>query len=233
MIGKSVVEIHEQTEGEHDKHRTKPANYAGALVQIALLDIVFSLDSVITAVGMADDLSVMIAAVVISIIVMMLFAERVSRFVKRHPTLKVLALSFLILIGVMLVAEGIGTHIEKGYIYFQDFIPDNEFDTRLFVIGNRCFGGLRYNRKNDFRASGSDSFHFAPELFDLDFVKLAFDISKKLQTQSLAFDFLQHNNEYRLVEISYCFPANGFNERYGYWDQNLKWHEESYDPTKI
>ena len=91
---------------------------AGYVAQIAILDIVFSLDSVITAVGMAEDLSVMVAAVVISVVVMMLFAERVSRFVKRHPTLKVLALSFLILIGVMLVAEAIGTEVNKGYIYF-------------------------------------------------------------------------------------------------------------------
>ena len=88
------------------------------LIQIAILDIVFSLDSVIIAIGMAEDLSVMITAVVIAIIVMMLFAERVSRFVKRHPTLKVLALSFLILIGVMLTSEAMGMSIKKGYIYF-------------------------------------------------------------------------------------------------------------------
>ena len=119
LIGKSVLEIHARFEGEEDEYTvTKTPGFVGVLVQIAILDIVFSLDSVITAVGMAEDLSVMIAAVVISVIVMMLFAERVSRFVKRHPTLKVLALSFLILIGVMLVAEAIGTEVNKGYIYF-------------------------------------------------------------------------------------------------------------------
>lgn len=87
-------------------------------MQIAILDIVFSLDSVVTDVGMAKDLSVMIAAVVIAVIVMMMFAERVSIFVKRHPTLTIFALSFLILIGVMLVAESIGTEVNKGYSYF-------------------------------------------------------------------------------------------------------------------
>jgi predicted tellurium resistance membrane protein TerC len=119
LIGKSVLEIHARFEGEEDQHTvTRTPGFVGVLVQIAILDIVFSLDSVITAVGMAEDLSVMIAAVVIAVIVMMLFAERVSRFVKRHPTLKVLALSFLILIGVMLVAEAVGTEVNKGYIYF-------------------------------------------------------------------------------------------------------------------
>ena len=119
---------------------------------------------------------------------------------------------------------------EKGYIYFQDFVPDNEFDTRLYVIGNRCFGGLRYNRKNDFRASGSGISTFDPELIDLECVKTAFQLSEKLHTQSLAFDFLQHNNEYRLVEISYCYPANELYDNPGYWDKNLKWHKEKIIP---
>jgi len=87
-------------------------------VQIMLLDIVFSLDSVITAVGMAQHIEIMIAAVVVSVGVMLLFARAVGEFVERHPTIKMLALSFLILIGVMLVAEGLGKHIEKGYAYF-------------------------------------------------------------------------------------------------------------------
>ena len=88
------------------------------LIQIAILDIVFSLDSVITAIGMVDELWVMIVAMVIAMLVMMAFAGRISAFVANHPTLKVLALAFLILIGVMLVAEGLGQHINKGYIYF-------------------------------------------------------------------------------------------------------------------
>ena len=119
LIGKSVLEIHARFEGEEDEHAiTKTPGFTGVLIQIAILDVVFSLDSVITAVGMADELYVMVAAVILAVIVMMLFAEKVSQFVKRHPTLKILALSFLILIGVMLVAEAIGTEVNKGYIYF-------------------------------------------------------------------------------------------------------------------
>ena len=91
---------------------------ASVIVQIMLLDMVFSLDSVITAVGMANDLTIMITAVVLSVGVMLVFAESVSRFIEDHPTMKMLALSFLILIGVMLMLEGLGKHVEKGYIYF-------------------------------------------------------------------------------------------------------------------
>ena len=119
LIAKTVHEIHNQIEG-HSEHAQGKAKltFGGALVQIAILDIVFSLDSVITAIGMAQDLWVMITAVIISVGVMMIFANRISEFISRHPSLKMLALSFLLLIGVMLVAEGIGTHVEKGYIYF-------------------------------------------------------------------------------------------------------------------
>jgi len=119
LIGKSVWEIHEKLEHDESEDDVKPAtSFTSALVQIALLDIIFSLDSVITAVGMAEDIRVMIAAVVISIGVMLVFANAISEFVSKNPTLTMLALSFLILIGVMLVAEGIGTHVNKGYIYF-------------------------------------------------------------------------------------------------------------------
>jgi predicted tellurium resistance membrane protein TerC len=120
LIGKATFEIHERLEGpEHgpDPGSAK-AGFAGIVVQIMLLDIVFSLDSVITAVGMAQQIWVMITAVVLSVAVMMLFAGAVGDFVERHPTIKVLALSFLILIGVMLVGEGLGQHIRKGYVYF-------------------------------------------------------------------------------------------------------------------
>jgi len=120
LIGKSVVEIHEKLEGE-DGHATAgraAVSFAGTITQILLLDIVFSLDSVITAVGMANRLGVMVAAVVIALGVMLAFAGVISDFVNRHPTLKMLALSFLILIGVMLVGEAFGQHIPKGYIYF-------------------------------------------------------------------------------------------------------------------
>jgi predicted tellurium resistance membrane protein TerC len=121
LIGKSVVEIHEKLEGA-DGHATsggKVASFNAAIVQILLLDIVFSLDSVITAVGMANQLWVMITAVIVALGVMLAFAGAISDFVNKHPTLKMLALSFLILIGVMLVGDSLGHHIPKGYIYFS------------------------------------------------------------------------------------------------------------------
>jgi predicted tellurium resistance membrane protein TerC len=119
LVGKSVHEIHAKLEDEGQHHEaTAKASLFAVLTQIALFDIIFSLDSVITAVGMAEQLWVMVVAIIIAVGVMMIFAGAVSRFVEQHPTLKMLALSFLILIGVMLIAEGIGTHIEKGYIYF-------------------------------------------------------------------------------------------------------------------
>jgi predicted tellurium resistance membrane protein TerC len=118
LIRSSVLEIHNKIEGSHEEHARKARGFWEVITQITILDIIFSLDSVITAVGMAESVWVMITAIVIAVGVMMIFAERVSAFVERHPTVKMLALSFLLLIGVMLVAEGIGTHIEKGYIYF-------------------------------------------------------------------------------------------------------------------
>jgi len=119
LIAKSTHEIHLKLEGDEESGATgRVVSLAGVIVQILLLDIVFSLDSVITAVGMADHVAVMIAAVVIAVAVMMLSARAVSRFVEQHPTVKMLALSFLILIGVSLIGEGWGQHIPKGYIYF-------------------------------------------------------------------------------------------------------------------
>ena len=120
LLAKATFEIHEKLEGEEGGAHAAPATatFAGVLVQILLLDVVFSLDSVITAVGMAKDVGVMIAAVVISIGVMLVSAGTVSDFVNRHPTVKMLALSFLLLIGMSLVAEGWELHIPKGYIYF-------------------------------------------------------------------------------------------------------------------
>lgn len=119
LLAKATMEIHERLEGEEGHRSAKVAPSFGAVIaQIMLLDIVFSLDSVITAVGMADDLWVMITAVVLSVGVMLVAAETISAFVNRHPTIKVLALSFLLLIGVSLVAESFDHHIPKGYIYF-------------------------------------------------------------------------------------------------------------------
>ena len=119
LLGKATYEIHENLEGEegHSSARVK-AGFASVLVQIVILDIVFSLDSVITAVGMVDQVSVMIAAVTVAIVVMLFSAEAVSGLVNRHPTLKILALSFLLLIGLSLLLEGFDQHVPKGYIYF-------------------------------------------------------------------------------------------------------------------
>jgi predicted tellurium resistance membrane protein TerC len=119
LLGTSTYEIHEKLEGEegHASAHVKPS-FTSVIIQILLLDIVFSLDSVITAVGMADRIGVMIAAVVVAVVFMMVFAGPISRFVERHPTVKMLALSFLLLIGVTLVAEGLDRHIPQGSIYF-------------------------------------------------------------------------------------------------------------------
>ena len=119
LMAKSTREIHERLEGQtgHASARTPPT-FGGVILQIVLLDIIFSLDSVITAVGMARDLSVMIAAVVIAVAVMMVSAGQIAAFVNRHPTVKMLALSFLLLIGLSLLADGFGQHISKGYVYF-------------------------------------------------------------------------------------------------------------------
>jgi predicted tellurium resistance membrane protein TerC len=119
LIAKSTHEIHDKLEGEegHSSGRVA-ASFVGIIVQILLLDIVFSLDSVITAVGMAEDLAVMVLAVILAVGVMLLSARTISDFVERHPTVKMLALSFLLLIGVSLIGEGLDQHIPKGYIYF-------------------------------------------------------------------------------------------------------------------
>ena len=118
LIGKATTEIHDKLEGEDgETGASGTATFAGVIAQIFLLDAVFSIDSVITAVGMADDVEVMIIAVTIAIFIMMASAGSIADFIDRHPTVKMLALSFLLLIGVMLTAEGLGQHIPKGYIY--------------------------------------------------------------------------------------------------------------------
>ncbi|WP_367874852.1 TerC family protein [Luteolibacter sp. Populi] len=119
LIWKSTKEIHHKLEGEEESHTAKAvASFGAVLVQIAMIDIIFSLDSVITAVGMAKDLTVMALAVIISVGVMMVSSGAISDFVSKHPSVKMLALSFLILIGTALMAEGLHFHIPKGYIYF-------------------------------------------------------------------------------------------------------------------
>ncbi len=119
LIYKSTHEIHEKLEGQPESQsERKPQSFTATIIQILILDLVFSLDSVITAVGMANHIEVMIAAVIIAVGVMMVSAARISDFVNQHPTVKILALSFLLLIGVSLLAEGFEQHIPKGYIYF-------------------------------------------------------------------------------------------------------------------
>jgi predicted tellurium resistance membrane protein TerC len=120
LLAKSTMEIHDKLEGDehHASEGKAGASFKGIVIQIMFLDIIFSLDSVITAVGMASQLAVMATAVVLAVGVMMFFAGAVSAFVERHPTIKVLALSFLLLIGVSLIADGLSFHIPKGYIYF-------------------------------------------------------------------------------------------------------------------
>ena len=120
LIWKSTTEIHQSLEGDEDSHATKAvkATFAAVILQIMVIDLVFSLDSIITAVGMVDDVRIMIAAVVGSVALMMLFAGPIGRFVSDHPTIKMLALAFLVVVGVVLVAEGFGQHVPKGYVYF-------------------------------------------------------------------------------------------------------------------
>ena len=119
LLAKATTEIHERLEGEegHSSARVR-SSFAGVITQIAVLDIVFSLDSVITAVGMAQEITIMVTAVILAVGVMMFSARPISTFVNRHPTVKVLALSFLLLIGISLIGEGLGMHMPKGYIYF-------------------------------------------------------------------------------------------------------------------
>ena len=118
LIFKSTVEIHNHLEGEKDIEKNIKVGFANVIFQIVLLDIIFSLDSVITAIGLVDEINIMIIAIVIAIIFMMIFINTISTFIEEHPTIKILALSFLLLIGIALIGDGLDMHIPKGYIYF-------------------------------------------------------------------------------------------------------------------
>jgi glutathione synthase/RimK-type ligase-like ATP-grasp enzyme len=121
--------------------------------------------------------------------------------------------------------------IEKGYVYFQDFIPNNTFDIRVIVIDNKAFAIKRLTRKNDFRASGSGMIVYRKEEIDERCVKIAFDVNEKIKSQSIAFDFVfdaEHNP--LILEISYGFVAEGYDPCEGYWDKDLTWHEGSFNP---
>ena len=120
LVAKSTHEIHDKLEGVEGEHSTKAfGSYGAVLAQIIALDVIFSLDSVITAVGMVNKVGLMVSAIVVAIVVMMFFAKAIGDFVHEHPTVKMLALAFLMMIGVMLIADGLGHHIPKGYIYFS------------------------------------------------------------------------------------------------------------------
>ncbi len=121
LMAKATSEIHESTEGGEDGDEglmKRSRSFPVVIAQIVIMDIIFSLDSVITAVGMAQHLPIMVAAIVVSVVIMFFFAKKIGNFIDAHPTFKILALSFLVLVGVLLVAEGLGRHIEKGYVYF-------------------------------------------------------------------------------------------------------------------
>lgn len=145
LIFKATWEIYDKVEAGHHERTAGAARaaFGWVIFQILLLDIVFSLDSVITAVGMANDLAIMVTAMVIAMLIMLVSAGTVSRFIDSHPSLKILALAFLLLIGVMLVAEGMGSHIEKGYIYFA-----MAFSLLVELVN------MRYHRKREAAAPG-------------------------------------------------------------------------------
>lgn len=122
LLIKSILEIHTKVEGEeHDKEVKKVSSFGFAIVQIVLLDLIFSFDSILTAVGLTEEIILMVIAVIVSIVIMMIFAKAVGDFVNKYPTIQILALSFLILIGFMLIMEGLEYHVPKGYIYFAVF----------------------------------------------------------------------------------------------------------------
>ncbi|SDS23121.1 TerC family protein [Gramella sp. MAR_2010_147] len=142
LLVKSTLEIHHKVEGQHEesqngKRTKKTISFSSAILQIVLLDLVFSFDSILTAVGLTDQIILMVIAVVVAIIVMMIFAKPVGEFVNNHPTIQILALSFLILIGVMLIVEGAHYHVPKGYIYFAVF-----FSLAIEMLN------MRYRKKN-------------------------------------------------------------------------------------
>jgi glutathione synthase/RimK-type ligase-like ATP-grasp enzyme len=119
---------------------------------------------------------------------------------------------------------------EKGYVYFQDFIPGNSSDTRIIVINDKAFAIRRLVRKNDFRASGSGEIEYKKELFDEQTVKLSFELAERLNCQSLALDFVYKNGKPLIVEISFGFTCEVYESCEGYWDKEMTWHSGSFNP---
>src|SRR5690606_17247984 len=120
--------------------------------------------------------------------------------------------------------------LQRGYVYFQDFIPGSDFDIRLNVIGDRCFGLRRMVRSGDFRASGSGSLDYDPNKIPRECVAMAMDVAKRARLQSVAFDFIPCGNSHRIIEISYAFPRGFYDPCPGYWDGSLEWHEAPVTP---
>ncbi len=141
------------------------------------------------------------------------------------------ALSFLGGVGRIFIPSKIekNSNLEKGYVYFQDFAPNNQFDIRLIVIGEKCFGMIRYVRKGDFRASGSGLNSYNHHLISTDCVTTAFETAKKIKSQSIAFDFIKNENDYKIIEMSYAFVSERFP---GYWDSECVWHEGEICPQR-
>jgi glutathione synthase/RimK-type ligase-like ATP-grasp enzyme len=159
---------------------------------------------------------------------MNVFEDRIMEF-RKHPGVNTFKgiLKGILRLFIPTELERVSGH-EKGYIYFQKFIPNNSFDTRIFVIGNRAFGARRFVRKNDFRASGSHNADCNPSNIDLKCVKLAFETTAKLQSQCVAFDFIFQDGEPLITEISYASSIEVYRDFPGYWDNNLKWIDQKF-----
>ena len=156
------------------------------------------------------------------------FKERVRKYKNNKTTLFEVLKGFLRMAHTTEFAKVAGR--EKGYIYFQNFIPNNSSDVRVIVIDEKAFAIKRMVRENDFRASGSGSIFYEKELFDLNTIKVALDVSKKLNAQCMAFDFVYADDKPLIVEISYGFSMLGYDACQGYWDKDLIWHEGHFVP---
>jgi hypothetical protein len=153
---------------------------------------------------------------------------------KRDRNLKAIVHLIKGIIRLLLPKEGLDLlPRQKGYVYFQDFVPNNEFDDRIVVIGDRAIAIRRFNRTDDFRASGSGLIEHDPTIINIKAIKIAFDVAKKIGSQSLAFDFIYENDDPKIVETSYAYAQGAaYDNCPGYWDRDLKWHEDNVDPQR-
>lgn len=158
------------------------------------------------------------------------FKERYRRFHEGKASFADLLKSFIRILVTPHISKLIPR--EKGYAYFQDFVPSNQYDIRVIVIGNKAFAIKRLNRVNDFRASGSGRIIYEKDEIDLRFVKLAFDINSTIKSQCIAYDFIVENSEPKVLEISFGFNVHAYDQCPGYWDSNLIWHEHNFNPQE-